>query len=73
MSEKRLSHKAALLALLSDGRQHHMSECARAGGWRYGARVFELRKEGYEIETIRLGDDEFAHRLIVRDRQGVLI
>lgn len=70
---KRTTHKALLLALLSDGKVHHMRECAAAGGWRYGARVFELRKEGYEIETIRLGDDEFAHRLVIRDRQGALL
>lgn len=72
MNEKRRSHKTALLELLADYRQHHMAECQRAGGWRYGGRLHELRKEGYDIETIRLGDDEFAYRLappVVAQRQ----
>ncbi len=69
MNEKRRSHKAALLSLLSDGRSHHMSECIRVGGFRYGGRLFELRREGHDILTERVGDDEFAYRLIIHDRQ----
>ncbi len=72
MNEKRRSHKASLLELLSDYRQHHMSQLIRVGGYRYGGRLHELRKEGYDIETIRLGDDEFAYRLappVVAQRQ----
>lgn len=62
---KRQTHKQRLLALLSDGQPHHMSECIREGGYRYGGRIHELRHDdGYRIETIALADDEFAYRLI---------
>ena len=73
MNEKRLSHKEALYGLLRDGQPHSMSECLRAGGYRYGGRLHELRKEGHDIETIRVGDDEFSYRLIrpvLRDRDA---
>ena len=73
MSEKRENNRSNLLRLLSNGRQHHMTACAEAGGWRYGARIHELRKQGYVIETIRLGEDEFAYRLVVKDRQLELV
>ena len=63
---KRSSHKQRLLDLLSDGEQHHMSECIRVGGYRYGGRLHELRHAGHIIETIPLGKDEFAYRLIQR-------
>lgn len=68
---KRRSHKDAILALLSDGREHHMAECLAVGGYRYGARIFELRRQGYDIETIHVGPDETAYRLHVG--QGVLL
>lgn len=55
MMEKRTTHKAALLSLLSDGAVHHMQECQKAGGWRYGGRIHELRKFGHDIETIFRG------------------
>ena len=61
---KRQTHKQALLLLLSDHQPHHMSECIKVGGYRYGGRLHELRKEGREIETIRLGEDEFAYRYV---------
>ena len=61
---KRTNNRDALLSLLEDGQQHHMSECQRTAGYRYGARLFELRKQGYDIETIRMGDDEFAYRML---------
>ena len=71
--EKRASHKDRLLALLSDGRVHTMGECQHAGGWRYGGRLFELRKEGHDIETIQVGVDEFAYRLIPQEKQLELV
>ena len=64
---KRTSHRDALLDLLADHRQHHMAELMRVGGYRYGGRLHELRKDGYDIETIRLGDDEFSYRLRVSE------
>jgi hypothetical protein len=71
---KRRTHREALRELLSDGRQHHMSELIRVGGYRYGGRLHELRHdEGLDILTIRLADDEFAYQLIVADRQLSLV
>lgn len=72
MNEKRRSHRDSLLALLGDGREHGMAECLQTAGFRYGARIFELRRQGYEIETIQHGADDFAYRLI-REGQAVLL
>ena len=53
----RASHKNSIRALLSDGRWHSMAEMERAGGMRYGARLFELRHhdklciEGHRIKA----------------------
>ncbi|MDP9192327.1 MAG: hypothetical protein M3P06_11570 [Acidobacteriota bacterium] len=69
---KRTSNRDAILALLSDGWQHHMSELIRVGGYRYGGRIFELRKKGYDIETIAVGKDEFAYRMHIDGRQLAL-
>lgn len=61
---KRKSKREALLDLLSDGRQHHMSELIRVGGYRYGGRLHELRHDfGYDIETLHVGADETAYVL----------
>lgn len=68
---KRQSHREALRALLADGELHHMSECLRVGGYRYGGRLFELRnEERMNIETVKLGDDEFGYRWI---REGQMV
>ena len=68
-----MTHKAALLALLSDGRPHHMREAQAHGGWRYGARILELRREGHVIETRQLARGEFQYQLVVSAKQGVLV
>ena len=68
-----MSHKAALLALLSDGAYHHMRQCLDVAGFRYGGRLHELRREGYEIETHQLGVGEWEYRLRVKNRQVVLL
>ena len=73
MNEKRKSNREKLLALLSDGRLHPMDELLRVGGFRYGGRLFELRKRGYVIETIQIADDVFAYRMIIEPKQGVLV
>ncbi len=74
----KLSHKDALPGLLPDHAAHHMQACQRYGGFRYGARIMELRREGRTIETIRISDGEFAYRLprpVVHEpaTQGVLV
>lgn len=66
------TQKERLLALLSDGCPHHMREL-NAICFRYGGRFHELRREGYEIETIQLGIGEFAYRLHVPNKQLALV
>lgn len=70
---KRASKRERMLALLSDGKQHHMTECERIGGMRFGARIWELRKQGHDIETIHIGADETAYRMHVDPRQLALV
>lgn len=56
--------REALRALLADGQWHHMSELRAVGGWRYGARLLEIRQEhGVTIENRAIGDGEFEYRL----------
>lgn len=71
---KRRTHREALRELLSDGRQHHMSELIKVGGYRYGGRLHELRHdEGLDIRTIRVADDEFCYQLVVHESQLSLV
>lgn len=59
------SKREALRALLADGLWHHMSELRRVGGWRYGARLLEIRREHrVSIENRCVGDGEFEYRLV---------
>jgi len=64
----KLTQKQRLLAVLSDGRQHHMRELNDIC-FRYGGRILELRRQGHDIETIQLGAGEFAYRLRVTPKQ----
>lgn len=57
--------REALRALLADGAWHHMSELRAVGGWRYGARLLEIRREHHvTIENRAIGDGEFEYRLV---------
>lgn len=71
----KLSQKAVLLCVLGDGRQHHMRELNDIA-FRYGGRLHELRRAGYDIETVQLGIGEFAYVLHapepVEPKQGAL-
>ena len=66
---KRLTHKDALFALMQDGRWHHMAEMQRVGGWRYGARLHELKNQGWQYEKRSVGNDVFEYRLLIEARQ----
>lgn len=57
--------REALRALLSDGAWHHMDELRRVGGWRYGARLLEIRQEHHvAIEHRGAGaDNAYEYRL----------
>jgi hypothetical protein len=52
---RRKSNKEALLERLLDGKEHTQAECQEAGGLRYGARMLELRDDGYVIEKRHTG------------------
>ena len=60
--EKRLTHKQRLVRLLSDARWHGMKEMQAEGGYRYGARLLEMRKAGMKIETRQVFGDVFEYR-----------
>lgn len=66
----------ALRALLSDGQWHHMSELRKVAGWRYGARLLELRRgEGgvaLETEKRALSENEYEYRARVAPVQEAL-
>lgn len=61
-----VTKREALRQLLADGQWHHMSELRKAGGWRYGARLLELRQLErslvMEHRNISGGDNEFEYR-----------
>ena len=73
MNEKRKSNREKLLALLSDGRTHHMRELHAEAGWRYGGRLKELRNAGHVIESIHIQGSEWEYRMIIEPKQGVLV
>lgn len=53
--------------LLADGQWHHMSELRKVGGWRYGARLLELRQQfpGLAVDHRPAGaDNEFEYRAV---------
>lgn len=52
-----------LLQLLSDGKWHEHSELLQVAGYRYGGRIFDLRKRGYVIEKQRLGTRRYFYRM----------
>ena len=60
---KRLSQKDKILKLLLSGKQVHMRRLNDIA-YRYGGRLFELRKDGYKVDTIQLRAGEFAYRLV---------
>jgi len=49
------THKEKIVALLSDGRWHSTVEL-HAICWRYGARLWDLRRDGYVFEKRRTAD-----------------
>lgn len=62
---------AGLRSLLSDSRWHSMDELRNVAGWRYGARLLEVRRghdggRPVEVEKERRGD-VFWYRLVPRE------
>lgn len=56
------SKRAALFTLLSDCEWHVHHELARVGGVRYSARVLEIKRLGYCIESDEMTDGEQGKR-----------
>jgi hypothetical protein len=55
--------KFKILALMSDCK-FHLSTELHAICWRYGARLYDLKKEGYEFEKKRINSSIWAWRLL---------
>ena len=58
-----LSQEDRILKLLLPGKPVHMSKL-NAIAFRYGARLSDLRKKGYKIETIQNGVGNFSYLLV---------
>jgi hypothetical protein len=66
---RELGDKArALLRLLSDGRWHRQDELAEVAGFRYGARLWDLKQAGHRIEKVALEAREYRYRLLPPER-----
>ncbi len=57
-----LTKRDALFSLLSDGAWHQHHELARAGGVRYSARLLELKRLGFAIDSEDASDGEQGKR-----------
>jgi hypothetical protein len=60
---KKKPNRERLLDLLSDKQWHSFMECKAAGGLRYGARILELKRLGYVIESRGKRADGYEYRL----------
>jgi hypothetical protein len=67
---RRKTKAGGLRELLADGRWHMQQECQDAGGFRYGARIFDMRKKGVPIETEDLGGGAFRFRMVLEGSQA---
>jgi len=45
-----MTHKQKILNILKDGRWHSAKELHDKVGWRFGARLYDLRQEGFSFE-----------------------
>ena len=54
--------RARVFHLLEDGEWHGWKELRRVGGVRYSARLLELRREGYAVESEPIVDGEHGKR-----------
>lgn len=56
------THRSALSELLADGQWHTQAEMQAVGGYRYGARLLELRRAGQMIVTVKVGQGVYRYR-----------
>lgn len=59
---KRLTQRQGLIFLLRDGKWHGVKELRAAAGWRYSARLHELKQAGYVIERRHVIADFYEWR-----------
>ncbi len=50
-----LTHTQIILKILSDGRAHYTREFFEAGLLEYRRRLTELRREGHDIKSVKIG------------------
>jgi hypothetical protein len=62
-TKRRGSNRERILALLADRHEHTNAELLKVGGFRYSARIFELRQQGCVIEERDLGGGLHGYRL----------
>lgn len=62
--------KARLLQLLKDRRYHTSNELLKAGGYRYGARLHNLRSDGYvfSVKQSVKSPSLFQYRLVSKPK-----
>ena len=75
--ERRASKTRAVMALVSDGRQHCMRALRAVGGDRFGARVHEVNKllaktgAGRQVRAFPISAGHYHYALVgVRDARG---
>ena len=64
-----MTQKEKILDLLSTHDQVDMRDL-NAIAYRYGGRIDELRRDGYNIETVKIEGSHFAYRLIPVEADG---
>lgn len=62
----------AILRVLSGGEWTHMRQL-NAIAFRYGGRLHDLRKQGYVIETRKIGRGEFVYRLVTEGQREMAL
>jgi len=65
------TRRAALLELLLDGEWHPNYECSRVGGLSFHCSLYELRKEGWRIESRHARGGVWEYRLVGRQEETV--
>lgn len=62
-AKRRQGNKERLLNILRDGKWHANTELNFSAGFRYGARLLELRKSGLTVHSVSVGAGKWKYRL----------
>jgi len=60
----RASRRRARIAAFREHRELSQRDMEKSGGRRYTSRLYELREEGWQIDSVNLGRGVFRYRLI---------